>query len=271
MLFARVMLRSPASATDLMRDVCLATGHTPMHPMPSLERASAFAASILVVEENQAFCSLSTQYLNALGYDVCAKRRGPDALTCVSAGGWQAVVLGFDSSDATCLGILHQIRAVSDVPVVLIGADVVIGLEAGADACLPRGCSVRQLLACLQAVTRRMALTTGTWRQSTAPDVLVFADLRIVPGSRRAILAGRELELTPGQFDLLLSLAKADGQVKSRDDLYNEVVDREYRASDRAVDVQISCLRRKLGDDPKRPRFIRTVRSAGYMLVRPEL
>ena len=76
--------------------------------------------------------------------------------------------------------------------------------------------------------------------------------------------------LTPGEFAILLSLARAKGRVKTRDHLLAEIRDREYEVFDRAIDVQVSALRRKLGDDPKSPRFIRTVRSAGYMLVDPD-
>ena len=75
--------------------------------------------------------------------------------------------------------------------------------------------------------------------------------------------------LTPGEYAILLSLVRAKGRVKTRDHLLAEVRDREYEVFDRAIDVQVSALRRKLGDDPKSPRFIRTVRSAGYMFVDP--
>ena len=81
---------------------------------------------------------------------------------------------------------------------------------------------------------------------------------------------GKARTLTPGEFEILLSLARARGRVKTRDHLLAEIRDREYEVFDRAIDVQISALRRKIGADPKNPRFIRTVRSAGYMLVNPE-
>jgi len=76
--------------------------------------------------------------------------------------------------------------------------------------------------------------------------------------------------LTPVEFDLLLSLARARGRVKSREQLLDQIRDRNYDVFDRSIDVHISALRKKLGDDPKTPAFIRTVRSAGYMLINPE-
>ena len=87
--------------------------------------------------------------------------------------------------------------------------------------------------------------------------------------ARIAVLDGEPLTLTAGEFDLLLSLTRAKGRVKTRDALLAEIRDREWEIFDRAIDVHISCLRKKLGDDPKAPRFIRTIRSVGYMLVDP--
>ena len=96
------------------------------------------------------------------------------------------------------------------------------------------------------------------------------SEVRVNPAARTAAIGGQPLTLTPGEFDMLLSLARAKGRVKTRDALLSEIRDREWEVFDRAIDVQISALRKKLGDDPKAPRFIRTVRSAGYMLVDPD-
>lgn len=87
--------------------------------------------------------------------------------------------------------------------------------------------------------------------------------------SRTALLDEAPLTLTPVEFDLLASLARARGRVKSREQLLDEIRERNYDVFDRSIDVHISALRRKLGDDPKEPRFIRTVRAAGYMLINP--
>jgi len=89
-------------------------------------------------------------------------------------------------------------------------------------------------------------------------------------GSHVAILGDQLLELTPVEFDLLASLARARGRVKSREQLLEEIRDRNFDVFDRSIDVHISALRKKLGDDPKEPQFIRTVRAVGYMLINPE-
>jgi DNA-binding response OmpR family regulator len=91
------------------------------------------------------------------------------------------------------------------------------------------------------------------------------------PGARAAALDDRPLALTPVEYDLLLALARAPGRVKSREQLLIEAADRDFEAFDRSIDVHISSLRRKLGDDPRAPRFIETVRGAGYRLRKPGL
>ena len=146
-------------------------------------------------------------------------------------------------------------------------ADQIAGLEIGADDYLPKGSSTRQLLARLHAITRRASLA-GTG--AVPSGEIVVADLRVNPAARTASIGAQPRTLTPGEFDMLLSLARAKGRVKTREALLSEIRDREWEVFDRAIDVQISALRKKLGDDPKSPRFIRTVRSAGYMLVDPD-
>ena len=94
--------------------------------------------------------------------------------------------------------------------------------------------------------------------------------LRVNPAARVALLDDQPLALTPVEFDLLAALARARGRVKTREQLLEEIRDRNYDVFDRSIDVHISALRRKLGDDAKEPRFIRTVRSAGYMLINPD-
>jgi DNA-binding response OmpR family regulator len=99
------------------------------------------------------------------------------------------------------------------------------------------------------------------------PEEFVVGPLRVNVDRRSAIVGDSSLTLTPVEFDLLASLARARGRVKSRDALLEEIRNRNYEVFDRSIDVHISGLRKKLGDDAKNPRFIRTMRSAGYMLV----
>ena len=171
------------------------------------------------------------------------------------------------------LSLCRDLRSKSDVPIILLTArtddiDRIIGLEMGADDYLPKTFSTRELLARLRAVTRRTVRSQNP--ESGSDEEYVVGPLRVRPASRTAILGDVPLTLTPVEYDLLVSLAKARGRVKTREALLDEIRERDYDVFDRSIDVHISALRKKLNDDPKHPRFIRTLRSAGYMMVDPE-
>ncbi len=114
----------------------------------------------------------------------------------------------------------------------------------------------------MRAVLRRAS-------ESKPDRELAVGSLAINPGARTARLDGDTLALTPVEFDLLLALARARGRVKTREQLLHEASSREFEALDRSIEVHISSLRRKLGDDSKNPRWIQTVRAAGYMMPKP--
>ena len=147
--------------------------------------------------------------------------------------------------------------------------DVVVGLEVGADDYIPKTCSMRQLLARIRAITRR-AQGGGATKEIRYPNDIEIGELRVRPSRRSCFVGERVVELTPVEFDLLHSLAKARGRVKSRDELLAEIRKRDYEVFDRSIDMHISALRRKLGDDVRAPKYIRTYRSAGYMLIDSE-
>jgi DNA-binding response OmpR family regulator len=125
------------------------------------------------------------------------------------------------------------------------------------------------LLARLRAVTRR-ALVSAKNPKDEGDSEIAIGSLRINTAARVAVLDDKPLELTPVEFDLLQSLAKARGRVKTREQLLDEIRERDYDVFDRSIDVHVSALRKKLGDDPKEPRYIKTVRSAGYMFLKPD-
>jgi DNA-binding response OmpR family regulator len=139
----------------------------------------------------------------------------------------------------------------------------------GADDYLPKTFSTRELLARLRAVTRRAEQVHGP-RDAAAPEEVVVGELRLQPETRIAVLGDRRLDLTTLEFDLLACLARARGRVRTREQLIEAVADRSYEVFDRSIDVHIWALRKKLGDDAKQPRYIRTIRSLGYMFVDPE-
>jgi DNA-binding response OmpR family regulator len=231
------------------------------------------ARRVLMVDDDKKFCRLMTQYLKPLGYELVAVHTGTEGAEKAAAEEWHAVILDVMLPGIDGLEVLRRIRAASEVPVLMLTArgeetDRIVGLEVGADDYLPKTFSARELLARLRSVTRRAYRPPAI--QALSDDDVVLGKLRIVPSAHSAYLGGNSLALTPVEFDLLLSLARAPGRVKTRDQLLEEIRDRDYEVFDRSIDVHISALRRKLGDDAKSPRYIRTFRSAGYMLIHPE-
>ncbi len=228
---------------------------------------------VLVIDDDKKLCRLIKDYLEPMGYEVEAVHTGPAGVEQALAGSWQAVILDVMLPGMNGFEVLKQIRRHSNVAVLMLTArgeeaDRIVGLEIGADDYLPKTFSTRELLARLRAVTRRATRIIEKPDDGLEPEVIV-GQLRINPNTRTAVLGDQPLILTPVEFDLLFSLARAKGRVKSREALLDEIRDRNYDVFDRSIDVHISVLRKKLGDDPKNAHFIRTVRAAGYMLINP--
>ena len=250
---------------------------------------------VLVIDDDRELCELIRDYLAPLGYEVTLVHDGPGGAGRVLAERFDAVILDVMLPGADGFEVLHRIRRVSDVPVLMLTArgeetDRIVGLEMGADDYLPKTFSSRELLARLRAVMRRTAAVNpaaggGAAPAKTAPAAggvspvrppekaepeIVVGPLRIDPGARSVTLEGTALKLTALEFDILESLARARGRVRTREHLIETLGERMYDGLDRSIDVHIWSLRRKLGDDPKNPRFIRTVRAVGYLLINPE-
>jgi len=228
---------------------------------------------ILIIDDDRKLCRLIAGYLDPLGYAVTQAHTGTDGLTLALEGQWHAILLDLMLPGLDGFEVLKRIRHTSDVPVLMLTArgeeaDRIVGLELGADDYLPKTFSSRELLARLRAVTRRAHRAPSPNDSAEAP--IHVGPLHVQPGSRTAALEDQPLSLTPVEFDLLLSLVKAAGRVKTREQLLEEIRERNYEVFDRSIDVHISALRKKLGDDPKTPRFIRTVRAAGYSLIDPD-
>lgn len=226
---------------------------------------------VLVIDDDRKLCRLIGEYLGPMGYAVEAVHSGPEGVSRATEGPWDAVILDVMLPGLDGFEVLKRIRARCDVPVLMLTArgeeaDRIVGLEMGADDYLPKTFSSRELLARLRAVTRRAVARADS---DLVEREIVVGQLRINAGSRAAVMGDQPLSLTPVEFDLLLSLAKARGRVKTRERLIEEIRERHYDVFDRSIDVHISALRRKLGDDARQPRFIRTLRSAGYMMVDP--
>ncbi len=229
---------------------------------------------LLVIDDDQKLCRLIRDYLQPMGYEVELVHTGPEGLERARAGQYQAIILDVMLPGMDGFEVLKQLRRTSDVPVLMLTArgeepDRIVGLELGADDYLPKTFSTRELLARLRAVTRRSTRAALSARPASEPEIVV-GKLRVNTAARVVLLDNQPLTLTPVEFDLLAALARARGRVKSREQLLEEIRDRNYDVFDRSIDVHISTLRRKLGDDAKEPRYIRTARSAGYLLINPD-
>jgi DNA-binding response OmpR family regulator len=230
---------------------------------------------LLVIDDDRKLCRLIGDYLEPFGYSVTAVHNGLEGAEKARDENWHAVILDLMLPGIDGFEVLKRIRASSDVPVLMLTArgdeaDRIVGLEVGADDYLPKTFSTRELLARLRAVARRVGRTLPPEANAApAPDLIRVGGLILSPETRTAQVDGEAVVLTPVEFDLLLCLARARGRVKSRENLLEEIRDRNYDVFDRSIDVHISGLRKKLGDDAKTPRFIRTLRTAGYMLINP--
>lgn len=233
---------------------------------------------VLLVDDDRKLCRLLREYLDPMGYDVEAVHDGRAGAEAAVQGAWHAVVLDVMLPGLDGFEVLKQIRRQSEVPVLMLTArgeepDRIVGLEIGADDYLPKTASPRELLARLRAVTRRSQSSARARAgagaiQNPDPEVVV-GSLRMNADTRIAVLGDQPLNLTAVEFDLLFCLARAPGRVRTREQLLEEVRERDYDVFDRSIDVHISSLRRKLGDDPRHPRFLETVRSVGYRMINP--
>ena len=242
------------------------------HPAPEAARATR----VRLVDDDAALCSLLQGYLAPLGYALDLRHDGPGGLAAAMGGGYEAVILDVRLPGMNGIEILRRLRERSAVPVIMWSTlgdepDRVAGLEIGADDYLPKSASPRELVARLRAVIRRSALSARR-RTSEAPgEPLTVGDLTIDPATREVRLKARRVPLTTAEFDVLWCLARSPGRVRSREELLQEAAERGFESFDRTVDVHISALRKKLGDDPRAPRLIETVRGVGYRIRRPGL
>lgn len=229
---------------------------------------------LLLVDDNLKLCRMVREYLEPLGYDVFLAHTGTDGLSKALQGDFHAIILDVMLPGLDGFEVLRRLRAKSTVPVLMLtgrgdAPDRIAGLELGADDYVPKTFSPRELLARLRAVIRRSMVTAAQVRRQPQPPIVV-GDLKVDPETRTVSFKDQPLLLTPTEFDLLHALARDSGRVKTREQLLLEVAERDFESFDRSIDVHISSLRRKLGEDPKNARLIVTVRSAGYMLQKTE-
>jgi two-component system response regulator RegX3 len=212
---------------------------------------------VLIVEDEDSIAEPLAEGLRREGFDVVRAATGADAL---EAGDVDVVLLDLRLPDMDGLDVCRRIRERSAVPIIVVTArgeeaDRVVGLELGADDYVVKPFGIRELIARIRAVTRR---TKGVLDDSLLRAGELEVDLR----ARRVRVEGKDLELTPKEFDLLAALARDPGAAISRRRLLEEVWETSWYGSTKTIDVHVAALRRKLGD----PAWIQTVRGVGFRL-----
>ena len=218
---------------------------------------------ILVVDDELKIVKLVRAYLERAGFTVVTAHDGQEALAVFRYERPNLVVLDLMLPGMDGLDVCRAIRRSSDVPIIMLTArdeevDRLIGLELGADDYIVKPFSPREVVARVRAVLRR---TEG---QPVEPEVIIAGDVTLDLPHRTAQVRGRPVELTATEFDLLTVLARHPGQVFTRMQLLDLVQGEAYEGYERTIDVHVKNLRRKLGDDPRNPRNIVTMRGVGY-------
>ncbi len=221
---------------------------------------------VLLIDDDQRLVELLASYLEQNGIALTGASDGARGLAAMDTAVFDAVLLDVMMPGLTGLEVCKRIRQKSRIPIIMLTAkgdetDRVVGLEIGADDYVAKPFSPRELLARIRALLRR-----------ASPDVVAeriqIASIEIDVPSREVRVLGKTAELTGIEFDILLALARRAGRVVPREALLVDAGRSDVVVGERTVDVHISHLRQKLGDDPRLPKLIKTVRGVGYVLAK---
>ena len=231
----------------------------------SVTAASPRRTKVFVIDDDERLNALLTRYMDRFGFSVHSATDPRAGLRMLKNDPPDIVILDVMLPEMDGFAVCRKVRETSRVPIIMLTArgevtDRILGLELGADDYLGKPFEPRELVARVQAVLRRGA-SPGNDERLRAGDLDVDASMR------SASLAGRDLGVTTAEFELLALLVRNRGRVLSRERILDGTRGIDWESYDRSVDVLISRLRQKLGDDAKHPSFIRTVRGAGYVFI----
>jgi two-component system, OmpR family, response regulator len=223
---------------------------------------------VLLVEDDERLAQLTAKYLQMRGLVVTVAYDGVEGFTEAKRATYDVILLDLLLPRMSGTEVCREIRKLSDVPIIMVTAlgdepERVSGLELGADDYVSKPFSSAELLARIRAAVRRYRGQAGP----SSRHIEVGA-LSLDPSSLTTTLEGRSIDLTPYEFSLLLVLAERAGRVLSREQLLDLAKGSAEESFDRSVDTHISKIRKKLGDDPKKPTLLKTIRGHGYMLAR---
>lgn len=226
---------------------------------------------VLIVDDDVELCELVTEYLEPEGFHIESVHDGEAGLQRALSGEHVLVVLDVMLPRMNGLDVLRRLRAQSQVAVIILTArgddvDRIVGLEIGADDYLPKPFNPRELVARIRAILRR---SQAAQSDNETPHKIAIGDVALDPASRTVRRAGDPIELTSVEFSLLEILLRSAGQVVTREQIAEQVLDRKFMAYDRSIDMHVSKVRRKLGPQPGGDERIKTIRGIGYIYARP--
>jgi DNA-binding response OmpR family regulator len=222
--------------------------------------------TILVVEDEMKIARLVRDYLQHAGFEVLVAGDGESALSSVRGAKPDLVVLDLGLPGRDGLDVTREIRRTSNLPIVILTArgeeaDRVVGLELGADDYVVKPFSPRELVARIRAVLRRTDSAGGA---AGGREVLRATDVEVDLPRMRVAVAGRPVELTPTEFELLAALVREPGRVFTRGQLLEALHGVAFESYERAVDAHVKNIRRKIEPEPGHPRYLLTVHGVGY-------
>ncbi|HEX3323933.1 MAG TPA: response regulator transcription factor [Solirubrobacterales bacterium] len=234
---------------------------------------SAPGGRILVVEDEDSISEPFAEALRRAGFEPLVTGTAAGALELVAEAEPDLVMLDLTLPDGDGRDVCRELRRRSDVPIVMLTArgtetDKIVGLELGADDYVVKPFSAREVISRIRAVLRRSAPRDGA---SADEKPIRIGGLELDSAARVARLDGEQLDLSRKEFDLLAELMRNAGRVVKREDLMSKVWDVNWFGSTKTLDVHIGWLRRKLGDEAHRSRYIETVRGVGFRFAAPEV
>ncbi len=218
--------------------------------------------SVLVVDDEPRIADLVRDYLDEVGFAVVVATDGPGALEAFDRHRPDAVILDLGLPGLDGLDVIRRLRARSDVPIVILTArsdetDRVVGLELGADDYVVKPFGLRELVARVRAVLRRVDAAGPS-------DVHRVVDVVVDVPKMRVTVAGAEVELTATEFQLVATMAEQPGRVFTRGQLLDAVHGVSFESYERAIDAHVKNIRSKIEPDPRKPRYVLTVHGVGY-------
>ena len=222
--------------------------------------------TILIIDDDEQLIKRLQAYLEGFGYDVVTATHPAQGLQIFNDSKPHLIILDVMLPDMTGFDVCKEIRKTSDIPVIILSArgettDRVVGLEIGADDYLPKPFEPRELVARIQSVLRRSR------EEQPAVTTLIFDGLQVDLDKHQVLLDGVPVELTSTEFELLKLFVQNAGKVLNRDLIMETIAGIEWESYNRSVDVLIHKLRHKLNDDSKSPKYLKTIRGAGYLFL----